>query len=126
MELKRAITQAHDEQRPLFECEKQIIGATHAEIGAYLLGLWGLPYPIVEAVAMHHTAGSIASHGFDLLATLAISLDLLDASIAGELHDGATAARVVDPSYFAGLNAPFGLLEAQRRVAFSVSPESVS
>jgi HD-like signal output (HDOD) protein len=29
-------------------------GVTHAEIGAYLLGLWGLPFQIVEAVANHH------------------------------------------------------------------------
>lgn len=27
----------------------------HAEAGAYLLGLWGLPMPIVEAVAFHRT-----------------------------------------------------------------------
>ncbi|MEW6517271.1 MAG: response regulator [candidate division FCPU426 bacterium] len=36
------------------ECEYEIMGASHAEIGAYLLGLWGLPTPIVEAVAFHH------------------------------------------------------------------------
>jgi HD-like signal output (HDOD) protein len=29
-------------------------GARHAEIGAFLLGLWGLPFQIVEAVADHH------------------------------------------------------------------------
>ena len=28
---------------------------THAEVGAFLLGLWGLPSPIVEAVANHHS-----------------------------------------------------------------------
>jgi HD-like signal output (HDOD) protein/CheY-like chemotaxis protein len=28
--------------------------AQHAEVGAYLLGLWGFPNPIVEAVAFHH------------------------------------------------------------------------
>ena len=28
---------------------------THAEVGAFLLGLWGLPFPIVEAVSNHHT-----------------------------------------------------------------------
>lgn len=125
-ELKRAITQAHNDQRPLFECEKEIIGATHAEIGAYLLGLWGLPYPIVEAVAMHHTAGAIASHGFDLLATLAVSHDLLGAQIAGELNNSSAMTPGVDESYFSGLHAPFNLVEAQRRVRLSVSPVSVS
>ena len=28
---------------------------SHAEIGAYLLEQWGLTYPVVEAVAYHHT-----------------------------------------------------------------------
>lgn len=36
------------------ESEKEIYGFTHAEVGAYLLGLWGLPTPIVEAAAFHH------------------------------------------------------------------------
>jgi HD-like signal output (HDOD) protein len=34
--------------------EKETVGATHCEIGAYLLALWGLPYGAVEIVAMHH------------------------------------------------------------------------
>lgn len=37
--------------------ENRIIGTTHAAIGAYLLGLWGLPDPIIESVAFHHTPG---------------------------------------------------------------------
>ena len=34
--------------------EHDILGATHQELGAYLLGLWGLPDGLVEAVAFHH------------------------------------------------------------------------
>jgi len=34
--------------------EKQIFGCSHMEIGAYLLGLWGLPDPIIDTVAYHH------------------------------------------------------------------------
>jgi HD-like signal output (HDOD) protein len=41
-------------RRPLHEAEREVLGASHAEVGAYLLGLWGLPPPIVEAVAFHH------------------------------------------------------------------------
>lgn len=32
-------------------------GPHYAEAGAYLLGMWGLPMPIVEAVARHHNPG---------------------------------------------------------------------
>lgn len=34
--------------------EKAVFGSTHAEVGAYLLGLWGLPDSIIEAIAYHH------------------------------------------------------------------------
>jgi HD-like signal output (HDOD) protein/CheY-like chemotaxis protein len=46
------------------DAERQVFGATHAEVGAYLLGLWGLPDPIVEAVAFHHQPGQCLAHGF--------------------------------------------------------------
>jgi len=39
---------------PLYEAEKAVLGCTHGEIGAYLLGIWGLPHSIVESVAYHH------------------------------------------------------------------------
>lgn len=42
------------EGRPLFEVEQSRLGVSHAEVGAYLLGLWGLPHVVVEAVAHHH------------------------------------------------------------------------
>jgi HD-like signal output (HDOD) protein/CheY-like chemotaxis protein len=34
--------------------EYQVFGANHADVGGYLIGLWGLPVPVVEAVALHH------------------------------------------------------------------------
>lgn len=41
----------------LCDAERAVLGATHAEVGAYLLGLWGLPESIVEATAFHHCPG---------------------------------------------------------------------
>jgi putative nucleotidyltransferase with HDIG domain len=52
--LARAIAGAQQEKRPLYVVEEELIGVSHAEVGAYLLSLWGLPYPLVEAVAHHH------------------------------------------------------------------------
>ena len=43
-----------DDRLTVLDAERQVFGATHAEVGAYLLGLWGLPNAIVEAVAWHH------------------------------------------------------------------------
>jgi HD-like signal output (HDOD) protein/CheY-like chemotaxis protein len=50
------VSQAEAARRgvPAHVAERATWGATHAEIGAYLLGLWGLPFQIVEAVANHH------------------------------------------------------------------------
>ena len=45
---------ASESARPEHEVELEMLDVTHAEVGAYLLGLWGLPLDIVEAVAYHH------------------------------------------------------------------------
>jgi HD-like signal output (HDOD) protein len=37
------------------EAEYSLYQASHSEVGAYLLGIWGLPDEIVEAVCFHHT-----------------------------------------------------------------------
>ncbi|MEM9365608.1 MAG: response regulator [Planctomycetota bacterium] len=46
------------ESIPFWEAESQQLGTTHAEIGAHLLTLWGMPHGIVEAVAYHHSPSS--------------------------------------------------------------------
>ncbi len=45
--------------RSVVECELDVLGAPHAQLGAYLLTLWGLPYSLVEAVARSHDAESL-------------------------------------------------------------------
>jgi HD-like signal output (HDOD) protein/CheY-like chemotaxis protein len=49
------------------DVEQEVFGCTHAEVGAYLLGLWGLPDSIIEAVAWHHTPARSAPTGFSPL-----------------------------------------------------------
>jgi putative nucleotidyltransferase with HDIG domain len=39
------------------ERELAVFGTTHAEVGGYLLRLWGLPDSVVEIVARHHSVG---------------------------------------------------------------------
>jgi HD-like signal output (HDOD) protein len=54
------VAQARAESRPLHEVEAATLQVDHAEVGAYLLGLWGLPVEIVEATAAHHAPGQTA------------------------------------------------------------------
>jgi putative nucleotidyltransferase with HDIG domain len=39
---------------PIHRVELEVLGVTHAEIGAYLLHLWNLPDSVIAAVASHH------------------------------------------------------------------------
>lgn len=114
-ELIRVLDSAQAQGISSYQAEQQVIGATHAEVGAYLLGLWGLPLPLIEAVAYHHTPRVIAQNSFDLLGILTVAHALLDnhrhaLQISGEMTAG------IDVDYFASLNPPYDLDEAKRRV----------
>jgi putative nucleotidyltransferase with HDIG domain len=63
------------------ETEVEIFGVSHAEVGAYLLGLWGLPFGVVEAVAYHHRPEFFAS---ELVVGLHVADALAHAADAAE------------------------------------------
>ena len=60
-----------------FEAEEELLKTSHAEIGAYLLGLWGIPSLTVEAIAHHHHPTRIPNSGFDSTVIVYVA-DLLD------------------------------------------------
>lgn len=72
----RALVQSECEDRPLFDTEEKLTRISHAEVGAYLLSLWGLPYPIVEAIAHHHHPGRAPSKGLNMV-TMVYAANLL-------------------------------------------------
>jgi putative nucleotidyltransferase with HDIG domain len=53
-EFAGSLARAAEESKPLYLVENRERKVTHAEIGASLLGVWGLPHTLVEAVAQHH------------------------------------------------------------------------
>ena len=53
-ELSTALQIAAEQNISLHTAEERIMGVSHAEIGAYLLSLWGEPDSTVEAVLQHH------------------------------------------------------------------------
>lgn len=63
----RALAESQEGGLPLFEVEERLIQISHAEVGAYLLSLWGLPSPVVEAVAHHHHPRRVAQTGIDMV-----------------------------------------------------------
>ncbi len=46
------------------EAEFSVIQASHSELGAYLLGIWGLPINVVESVAFHHKPSKLIERMF--------------------------------------------------------------
>ena len=48
--------------------EKEILGASHAETGAFILSTWGIPFPIVECVALQFRPSEVGPGNVELLA----------------------------------------------------------
>ncbi len=46
---------AQEENRPIYDVEKEILGFTHQEVGLVLAKKWNLPISIQEAISCHHT-----------------------------------------------------------------------
>ncbi|MGH8201333.1 MAG: HDOD domain-containing protein [Steroidobacteraceae bacterium] len=118
-ELLRSLQLAAEEGLPLHEAEMRLIGASHAQLGAYLLGLWGVPAAVVEAVAYHHTPQCVRQSHFDALGAIAVAQALCRTDDAEIFHGRSTAGSGVNAGYLKSVNAPFDWTEAARRVKAS-------
>jgi putative nucleotidyltransferase with HDIG domain len=114
-DLERALDIAIADRIPIHEAETRVLGASHAEVGAYLLGLWGLPYPIVEAVARHHTPEGVHTAKFDVVAALAVAMALSGTDDSDVFLRTPPRSSGVEESYLEALDAPFTWGQAERR-----------
>lgn len=71
--LRAALQASQETQQPLYQAEAGLYGVSHAEIGAYLLGLWGLPTSVTEAVAHHHAPTRVPHQNFDAVAAVHVA-----------------------------------------------------
>jgi len=86
-----ALARAERDGVPIHEAEALEIGVGHGEIGGYLLGIWGLPYPVVEAVSHHHAPlRAPEREGISILA----AVHLANAIASGTEPDEALVARL--------------------------------
>jgi HD-like signal output (HDOD) protein len=72
-EYGEAMAHSHQDEILLCEAEQRLFETTHAELGAYLLELWGLPDSILESIAFHHYPSESPSKGFCLLSVVHIA-----------------------------------------------------
>ncbi|MCF6154388.1 MAG: HDOD domain-containing protein [Candidatus Brocadia sp.] len=63
----------YEKSIPHWEGEQEIFNGTHAEVGAYLLGLWGLSDSIIEAIAFHHIPAKCPAKTFTLVTAVHIA-----------------------------------------------------
>ena len=64
---RKILTEVRKTEQNLWDLEKEEFGTSHSEIGAYLMGLWGLEYSVIEAIAFHHCPGKSLSNSTGLL-----------------------------------------------------------
>ena len=65
---------------PREERETEQFGASHADVGAHLLGLWGLPNTTAEAAAYHHRPRELRHGSFDVVDAVHVAHELIDAA----------------------------------------------
>ena len=113
------LRQMHEHGATLLEGERQFFQADHADIGGYLLGLWGLPGALVDAVAHHHRPARAQSPTITPLGAVCL---------ANELVQEPRPAHPNDPpaGRLASVLAAYGQadrLPAWREAVFAVLPE---
>lgn len=99
-QLAEVVQAARASQRPLHVVERDLHGVSHAEIGAYLLGVWGLPYAVLEAAAYHHRPADLPQAGFSELTAVHVASSLVSARFASS---SALSHSQIDLSYLEAL-----------------------
>ncbi len=94
------------------QVEMEILGITHAEIGAYLLGIWGLPNPIVEAVAHHHQPSRVPHSTMDIMGAVHV------ANYLSYIKDKKTdkAVSLLDSQFLLDLNLSDQITEWSKKI----------
>lgn len=93
-EFDAVVIRARRESTAVWRVEQEALGCTHAEIGAYLLGLWGLPDPVVAAVAWHHRPAESGSQTFNAVAAVHAANTIRPPGQTGEPADMAYLERI--------------------------------
>lgn len=70
---RQVLTESRNSDHKLWELEHETFGTSHAEIGAYLMGLWNLENSIIEAIAFHHCPSNSASSQLGLLTAVHVA-----------------------------------------------------
>jgi HD-like signal output (HDOD) protein len=72
----------------ILSLELEHMGCTHAQVGAYLMSIWGLPVPLVHAVAFHDSPSDTKETQFSALTAVHVADAIVSATDPSTLnHD---------------------------------------
>ena len=77
-QLAAIFARARDTGEAQSDIERSVLGVNHAEVGAYLLQIWGVPDPVVAAVRAHHDPAQALENARELAAAIHVADALLD------------------------------------------------
>lgn len=86
----------------LEDAERSAFGASHADLGAYLLNLWGFNHDIVDAVAYHHRPSAAGTSHNDVLTAVYAAQYLLR---SGTREQDRGRDEPLDSAYLESVNA---------------------
>lgn len=72
-EFNLILSRVRSDNIAIHEVEREIIGATHAEVGAYLMAQWGFNNSTIDAICWHHCPKKISSETFSPLMAVAVA-----------------------------------------------------
>jgi HD-like signal output (HDOD) protein len=72
----RVVEVGRAENLSLSKAESQAFGLGHPEVGAYLLGLWGIQPAVLKAVSLHHTPSALRATSFNPVLAIHLADDL--------------------------------------------------
>jgi len=70
---RQVLAAAQGTGKNLLDLEYEAFGTSHAEIGAYLMGLWRLDNSIIEAIAFHHLPARSITQNIGLLTAVHVA-----------------------------------------------------
>ena len=79
-QFERMVALSRERDLPWHQVEPECFGVAHPEVGACLLGLWGLPLELIEAVANHHCPSRVQHAQTRVLAAVHVADAIVDAS----------------------------------------------
>ena len=92
----RVINHAREQGMSVRQAEREVLGLSHEDVGAYLLAHWGLPPVIIDAAAYHHRPTFSATRVFGALCLVHVANALEHREHGG---DRAGLRQDVDLSY---------------------------